>query len=300
MRLFTDPSSCEHLLLDSLPQPTAAVGETYDYMAGHGGLLEHSLLTNVSTFGGSSFSVGQAVWVCKSKGRRRRLQKDFGNDDDESTKSDPATQQQRTELFSRARVLETIVRNSIQNETDATIAIPRILVQYPKGSTYAVRADMLIPVMDSSVTDVTGPVVLAFPETAVYRRACVVHTGASENFCEIGCAEGITCRRVHETGSPNRHVLGIDKSAQSVRIANGKYPGVCAMQFVVFDILEAVNWPLSLLEVQPTVVAIDINGNRELHPVLHCLQIVMDRWQPRLILVKSRSLYYGLQQQFSL
>jgi uncharacterized membrane protein len=52
------------------------------------------------------------------------------------------------------------------------------------------------------------------------------------------------------------------------------------------------------------VVAMDINGNRHIGPVLDGLQVIMHTvfpWdrsrQPRLILVKSRSLYQYLQQQ---
>ena len=42
------------------------------------------------------------------------------------------------------------------------------------------------------------------------------------------------------------------------------------------------------------VVAIDINGNRDINPVKQCIQIVMDRLCPRLIIVKSRSLYHEI------
>jgi len=39
------------------------------------------------------------------------------------------------------------------------------------------------------------------------------------------------------------------------------------------------------------VVAIDINGNRELNAVLQCLDRVLKCWKPKLVIVKSRSLY---------
>ena len=42
------------------------------------------------------------------------------------------------------------------------------------------------------------------------------------------------------------------------------------------------------------VVAIDINGNRELEAVRQCLQLVIQEWKPRLIIVKSRALYADL------
>ena len=42
------------------------------------------------------------------------------------------------------------------------------------------------------------------------------------------------------------------------------------------------------------VVAIDINGNRELEAVIECLERVLKWWKPRLVVVKSRSLYSKL------
>jgi hypothetical protein len=50
----------------------------------------------------------------------------------------------------------------------------------------------------------------------------------------------------------------------------------------------------------PSVIAIDINGNREIEGVLECLKVVMnEKWirQPRLIIVKSRFLYWDLKQR---
>jgi hypothetical protein len=41
----------------------------------------------------------------------------------------------------------------------------------------------------------------------------------------------------------------------------------------------------------PTVVAIDINGTRPLPAVQTCLALVVQTWQPRLVIVKSRELY---------
>ena len=42
------------------------------------------------------------------------------------------------------------------------------------------------------------------------------------------------------------------------------------------------------------VVAIDINGNRDLEAVEACLDRVLNWWKPRLVIVKSRSLYRKL------
>jgi hypothetical protein len=49
----------------------------------------------------------------------------------------------------------------------------------------------------------------------------------------------------------------------------------------------------------PSVIAIDINGNRDVDGVLECLQAVMnEKWirHPRLIVVKSRFLYWDLRK----
>jgi hypothetical protein len=102
-------------------------------------------------------------------------------------------------------------------------------------------------------------------------------------------------------------VVGIDKSEQEILKAEARVP---ACTFVTCDILRpkeewlpAVDSMLqSIMDGQqgrppdfcPTVVAIDINGNRELQAVLSCLQVAMDVWRPRLILVKSRSLFHGI------
>ena len=45
------------------------------------------------------------------------------------------------------------------------------------------------------------------------------------------------------------------------------------------------------------IVGIDINGNREYEAVRDCLQRVLDLWQPRLIIVKSRSMFRVMLEQ---
>ncbi len=55
----------------------------------------------------------------------------------------------------------------------------------------------------------------------------------------------------------------------------------------------------SLVGEAPSVVAIDVNGNREIDGVLQCLQSVINQdWKqhPRLIIVKSRYLYWQLKK----
>lgn len=56
----------------------------------------------------------------------------------------------------------------------------------------------------------------------------------------------------------------------------------------------------SLVGQAPSVIAIDVNGNREIDGVLKCLKSVINQdWkqQPRLIIVKSRYLYWQLKKE---
>ena len=63
----------------------------------------------------------------------------------------------------------------------------------------------------------------------------------------------------------------------------------------------------TLINMCPSVVAIDINGNREISGVLECLEKVMkpgsdvvlgENWElPRIIVVKSRYLYHHIKLQ---
>ena len=56
---------------------------------------------------------------------------------------------------------------------------------------------------------------------------------------------------------------------------------------------------LHLVGTAPTVVCIDINGNREIEGVLGCIGAVMNEpWSrlPRMIIVKSRFLYWEIKK----
>ena len=96
---------------------------------------------------------------------------------------------------------------------------------------------------------------------------------------EIGCDFGILVKSVDAKSS-----LGIDKSEESIKIAKGKYPD---QKFLLGDVFEG----LEISPKNPLVVSIDINGNRQLPAVLKCIQIALDLWSPRLIMVKSRELH---------
>jgi len=168
----------------------------------------------------------------------------------------------KSQLYMRARVLE-------QPDSEN-----RILVQYPKGSTYRVRRKHLMPVLEHQ-----SNMILVASETTDYRRSAIVHTLESDSFMEIGCDFGILVDSVHCESK-----IGIDKSEESIGIAKERYP---SRDFLLADVFE--NFDTSAHK--PTVIAIDINGNRALPAVIDCIQLAMDAWSPRLIVVKSRELY---------
>ena len=238
----------------------------------------------------------ELVWVLKSKGKRHKncTTRDDHHDDDQLTPNDDENEQidddiskdhvdttsrdsaQKLELFLRARIIE----------DDYDPAASRIGVRYPKGSTYKVARDHLIRALDHQFKGI----VLVLPETPIYRRACVVHTLPDEVFLEIGSAYGSTVERVHQTSVAR--AIGIDKSEYINTIARERYPHLL---FVLWDILkQPEQMPEELRDVAVNVLAIDINGSRELEAVLQCLQIAFDLWQPRLIIVKSRTLHQRL------
>jgi hypothetical protein len=314
----------------ALPQPPPAYGTPYEYVR----------LEDVPTrfFSQRGIRSEQLVWVCKSKGRRKRNDSGLASaspaqprppasspnhhhaqqrEDEEvgtfesTTKGTPSNadirsnQSQgppsRLELFLRARVVESDSSDRSQTSSsgrDSEPALPddRVLVRYPKGSTYRVRRDHLLPVLER-----WRRVVIVVSETPPYRKCCAVHTLPTESFLEIGCDLGHNLQRVHETGdersSASRILVGIDKSPFSVRAAKGSYPH---LRFVQWDPLEqptsVLRESLGVDEFHPDVIAVDINGSRELPAVLACLTSIWDvhRWQPRLIVVKSRTLHAHL------
>jgi hypothetical protein len=215
-----------------------------------------------------TFYPDQYVWVCKSKGLKKNHAKKRALESESSC-------DQRMELFLRAQIVGYEPFDDEQESSN----LGRVRVRYPKGSTYACHPHRLIPVYTTSSPHTT---IIVTPETSEYRRLCVVHT--LHSFLEIGCDYGVTVHRVHTQGHIPR-VWGMDKSVESIAFARQNYP---ALPFYCFDVLVPTeDWPA---EIQPEVVAIDINGNRELPAVQQCIQVVLERYHPRLIIVKSRAL----------
>jgi len=56
----------------------------------------------------------------------------------------------------------------------------------------------------------------------------------------------------------------------------------------------------SLINSAPSIVCIDVNGNREIQGVIDCISSIMnEQWKslPRMIIVKSRFLYWELKKE---
>jgi len=256
-------------------------------------------------------------------------------------------------LMNRARVVDAAIENSSNDNPNNKSPqhkkhksggdqVQRILVRYPKGSTYRVRRENILPVLTIPT------LVMVLPETRIYHRYAHVHTRANDAFCEIGCDVGILVHRVWTNAdeSVRQWIWGLDKCPLGIASAQKRYP-VLASQFRVWDVPlaafasdkesaekdnvvtntdeDTTNAKYKTTEQQTTaatsplpmdlfprkkttapntsgddrfhpnlVVAIDINGNRELPAVRECMQMVIHEWKPRLIIVKSRALYADL------
>lgn len=164
----------------------------------------------------------------------------------------------------------------------------RIKILYPLGSTYNLRKDYLLPILQDNHQ------IIVSPETDFYRRMSVVHTQKKDSFVEIGCDFGFTVGIVECD-----HKLGIDKSTESIGIAHDNYPTCDLLQADLLECsMEEMQAILEDKKLRPCedvegglVVAIDIGGNRELEAVVQCLDRVLNWWNPRLVIVKSRELY---------
>lgn len=266
----------------SLPQPRPIHGDGEGLEASQRfRYLRHEEI-EPAFFPGSALPEGTLCWVLMSKGKNKSPQ-----------------------LYERARVLPASPTPGLdgcggaENANDASGPPSddakerrdgpddRVPVRYPFGSTYRVRRSNLVPVLEEA-----RGLVLVAAETVDYRRVAVVHTRPSDHFLEVGCDFGTLVDSVDALTS-----LGVDKSEESVGIARERYP---QRDFLLGDVFEDSDLGRIhgiMATRQPLVVAIDINGNRELPAVLKCIQLVMDSWSPRLVVVKSRELHAKLMQE---
>lgn len=189
----------------------------------------------------------------------------------------------------------------------------RVLVQYPGGSTYYVNMNHIRPILHPTSDDSShNHIVVVWPETDLYRSCCMIHcVPGYDSFIEIGCDEGELVYKMSQSMktstniSPKNHdsnaivngvgeysenntvVLGIDKSKSSITIARQRYPH-CS--FHVCDVLddEPTCWPIPRnlyrstdradddhqQQQQTIVIAIDINGNREIQQYYNAYKLL--------------------------
>ncbi len=273
---------------------------------------------------GDSKEVDQAS---KQNGYEER--NDYGHDNSQAA----LYNRSKKEFFLRARVIsDDEVVNDESSEQERSKR--RVLVRYSKGATYKVRAYNLLSVLEPSVhKDALPPLVVVTPETHIYRRIAKVHTTPEDSFMEIGCDYGITVDKIQtsieEAGDVPKEwpcetnnaatidekkeddgtcarvsCVGVDRSIESIDIANERYP---KCKFLLANVMSKDematlrNTCESTLQGEaPSIICVDINGNREIEGVLRCVQMLMnEKWkrQPRMIIVKSRFLYWDLKER---
>ena len=238
----------------------------------------------------------------------------------------------KKEFFLRARVIsddEEVADETNEQERSKR----RVLVRYSKGATYRVRAYNLLSVLEPSLhNESLPPLVVVTPETHIYRRIAKVHTTPEDSFMEVGCDYGITVDKIQtsieEAGDVPKQwplethndipveeqkedkndcarvsCVGVDRSVESIDIANERYP---KCKFLLVNVMVPEEMSMlrttceeSLQGEAPSIICVDINGNREIDGVLKCVQMIMnEKWkrQPRMIIVKSRFLYWDLKE----
>ena len=315
----------------ALPQPGALRRRTYAYVTcdgigelhqgfpyGPAGLVDDSSPTKSPEGACSPLETGTLVWVSQSK------KKGGANS--------------AGELVGRAAVVSDPFAAAEGSAKRAGSAggsgKRRVTVRYPQGSTYSARRRMLAPILPRTAEQGPGyaqDVVIVAPDTACYRRLCRIHTLPGDTFLEIGCdfgactvgaAESLVAS-VPSEKVPVRHqakAFGVDKSTDSVTHANRLHctpeANITRGAAVVFEEADALSLEGArdirkrcgeVLGAAPSVVAIDINGNRPLDAVVECLMrtlqpqlpngenVGVSGWSlPRLIIVKSEELHRAM------
>ena len=233
-------------------------------------------------------------------------------------------------LFEKARVIDDPLYSN-PSSPDST-SDRRVSVRYSLGSTFKARRSLLSPCYTPPPLsppplpslfptpqipgDPALPLILVANETDLYRAMCCTHTTLSDRFLEIGSDLGFCTAAVHKTLSlnepplspsdppitppPTLPILGVDISPESIDTSSTSYPHI---PFSLIDALNPAAHPslhalfATHLPGGPTVVAIDINGTRELPAVQECIRTVLSNWgaappcPARLIIVKSRALH---------
>jgi hypothetical protein len=310
------------------PAPEAPAATTTDCLAALATAGYQCLLgPNAMPHSARNFAVGTYVWVLKSKGRKRK-QSHASAAASQPSAPVATLHKQLLQLFGRARIIdnpgttqsrqESYERNDYEEENndeqellqellqelqalptadhtaEDSTNVPRIWIQYPKGSTYYIKRNRLCHIIEKD-----HGLVLVWPETDVYCKSALQHTlPIGEAFCEIGCDHGATLDRVARGLGDHTLVLGIDKAADSIASARKRYPQHPFMQWDCLAQDDSVPPELTDLIQRSTSwnLALDINGNREMSAVIKALRrLLVDlQLRPRLVFCKSRALYLEL------
>ncbi|EOD35706.1 hypothetical protein EMIHUDRAFT_460569, partial [Emiliania huxleyi CCMP1516] len=141
------------------------------------------------------------------------------------------------------------------------------------------------------------PMLLVVPETPAFRcRAREAAAGAI--VLEVGCSYGEATASLLAAGAAS--VLGLDSSIECLRSARGseRLAPHLSTGRLSLRLLDALRYPAQLQaaaqSVRPSVVLLDIGGDRDLPSVFRTLCALTDATSsrpPRLFLVKSRELY---------
>eukprot|EP00943_MAST-04B_sp_MAST-4B-sp1_P000701 g701.t1 len=201
--------------------------------------------------------------------------------------------QSASKPFERAHVIQKIVTEKDSNFRG------RLKVRYTHGqkSTYYVRPKNIIKVIQSVNTKMYNNCIVT-KDTNMYRRLAHSQAEANDIALEIGCDFGYTTKIL---GEKCKIALGIDKKYSHVKDAIKNY-GIDGgnnnknqIYFHSVDIFTNSDNILGKyakqLEHNPTLIFVDINGNRELQAVVKALNIVYERYTPRLVVVKSSSFF---------
>lgn len=176
----------------------------------------------------------------------------------------------------------------------------RIQVRYVGGSksTYNVRPKNMIRVVDTTLrgnTEQKGSStshVIVTSETVWYRRLAHAQGFLQDVALEIGCDFGPTTKILGEKCS---EALGVDKKYSHVLEAIKTHEKKGKVHFHCVDIFEQPDKILGKYgHMKPSIVFVDINGNRMLETVQKAIALVENLFSPRLIVVKSMELFANL------
>ena len=141
-----------------------------------------------------------------------------------------------------------------------------------------------------------GPLVVATPDTDSLRRLSRLHTTRRDRVLEIGCSYG-ACSTLICDAQPDIFV-GLDNSEECVQACIARNLNGCSPVFRRFDcLLEREALRQLLIDINPTLVVVDVGGIRGLADVVELIELLVASLHPQvsnsttqLLLVKSEQL----------